>query len=117
MGDPSYPPTDGNACPGDQVPTVLPGASVCAPFCTGEGAMCPDAATGEAVPTCTPFERAGGSGTPCKTHDMCPGEEACGVDGMCIAVAFWACRLLCQGGELCPDDMTCTSIATCGYPD
>ena len=116
-GDPSYPPLEGGACPGGEVPTQLPGGSLCAPFCTGDAAMCPDAATGDAVPTCTPFERDGsGSGDPCETHDTCPMGEACGIDGTCIAVAFWACQLRCDGGEVCPDAMACTSIGACGYP-
>jgi hypothetical protein len=116
-GDPLYPPLQDGMCPGGEVPTMLPGGSVCAPFCDGEGAQCPAAATGDAVGTCTPFERdGGGSGDPCETHDMCPREEACGIEGTCIAVAFWACRLLCDGGQTCPDAMQCTSIGTCGYP-
>src|SRR5688572_29634025 len=44
VGDPSYPPVDGGACPGDQVPTQLPGGSICEPFCRGDGGRCPAAA-------------------------------------------------------------------------
>jgi len=114
-GDPSYPAPDGSgACPAQTAPIELPGASVCAPFCAGAGAMCPPPASGDAVPECTPFEQPGGSGTPCTDHPDCTGGEACGPDGTCIAVAFWACRLTCEGGETCSDGMTCTGGA-CGY--
>ena len=115
-GDPAYPPVEGGACPGDAAPTQLPGGSICAPFCRGDGAKCPAAATGDAAATCTPFERDGGSGDPCETHATCPRGEACGLEDTCVAVAFWACQLVCDGGQTCPDDMTCTTIGACGYP-
>jgi hypothetical protein len=114
--DPSYPaPDDGGACPNETAPIQFPGASVCAPFCAGADAPCPAAASGDAVPTCTPFADEGGSATPCRTHDDCPGEEACDPTGTCVAVAFWGCRLVCDGGETCSDGMTCAAGA-CGYP-
>jgi hypothetical protein len=114
--DPSYPAPDGSgACPNETAPIQFPGASVCAPFCAGADAACPPAASGDAVPTCTPFADEGGSGTPCRTHDECPGEEACDPAGTCVAVAFWACRLVCDAGETCSDGMTCAAGA-CGYP-
>jgi len=114
-GDPAYPPTDGGACPPGTAPIQLPGASMCGPFCEGAEAECPPPASGDAVPTCTPFEEKGGSGTPCRMHDECPEGEACDTDGTCVAVAFWACRLVCDAGQTCSDDMTCAAGA-CGYP-
>jgi hypothetical protein len=114
--DPSYPPVgpDGG-CP-NGASLMLPGASVCAPFCAGPDAACPDAASGTATPTCTPFEMADGSAAPCRDHDECPDDEACSVSGTCIAVAFWGCRLLCDAGAACPDPMICTTVGACGYP-
>jgi hypothetical protein len=114
--DPSYPaPDDGGACPNETAPIQFPGASVCAPFCAGADAACPPGVSGDAVPTCTPFADEVGSGTPCRTHDDCRGEEACDPTGTCVAVAFWACRLVCDAGETCSDGMTCAAGA-CGYP-
>jgi hypothetical protein len=114
--DPSYPPpNDAGVCPNDTVPIELPGASVCGPFCAGADAACPAPSGGDAEPTCTPFADEGGSGTPCRTHDECPENEACAPDGTCVAVAFWACRLLCDAGQTCSDGMTCAGDA-CGYP-
>lgn len=113
--DPSYPPVGpGGTCP-NGASLMLPGASVCAPFCTGPDATCPDAASGAATPTCTPFEMEGGSGARCRDHDGCPDDEACSVSGTCIAVAFWGCRLLCDA-TACPDPMICTAVGACGYP-
>jgi hypothetical protein len=113
--DPSYPRPDGGTCPDDTVPIALPGANVCGPFCAGADAACPDPSSGDATPVCTPFADEGGSGTPCVDHGDCDGGEACGADDTCVAVAFWACRLECAGGETCSDGMTCTQDA-CGYP-
>ena len=116
MGDPTYPiPTGGN-CPDNTVNVTLPGAEVCAPFCNGEGDACPAAATGDATSTCTPFAQAGGSEDPCEDSSTCPMGEACSVEGTCVSVAFWACRLLCDAGETCPDTMTCAGGLSCGYP-
>jgi hypothetical protein len=114
--DPSYPaPDDGGACPPDHAPIELGGGSLCAPFCAGADAACPAPSSGDAIATCTPFEDRGGSGTACATHDDCPDDEACGTAGTCVAVAFWACRLECAGGQTCSDGMTCITDA-CGYP-
>jgi hypothetical protein len=114
--DPSYPPVGpGGTCP-EGASVMLPGASVCAPFCAGARAACPEAATGTAVPTCTPFEMEGGSGTPCRDHDDCPEDEACGVGSTCMGVSFWGCRLECEAGAQCPDAMICSSVGACGYP-
>jgi hypothetical protein len=113
--DPSYPPVGGDGTCPDGASLMLPGASVCAPFCAGPDAACPDAATGTATATCTPFEMDGGSGTPCRAHEDCPDAEACSVADTCIAVAFWGCRLLCDAAE-CPDAMICSSVGACGYP-
>lgn len=116
MGDPTYPiPTAGN-CPDNTVNVTLPGAEVCAPFCNGEGDACPAAASGDATPTCTPFAQAGGSEDPCDDSSTCPMGEACSVEGTCVSVAFWACRLLCDAGETCPDTMMCAGGLSCGYP-
>jgi hypothetical protein len=115
--DPEYPAPDGTGmCPEGTADLDLAGATACAPFCAGADAPCPTAATGSATPECTPFEMPGGSGDPCETHDECSGEEACGVNGTCVAVAFWGCRLLCDAGELCPDAMICSGVGACGYP-
>ena len=115
--DPEYPaPDDAGMCPEGTAMLDLAGATACAPFCAGADAPCPAAATGTATPECTPFEMPGGSGDPCKTHDECTGGEACGVDGTCVAVAFWGCRLICDAGETCPDPMTCSGVGACGYP-
>lgn len=116
VGDPEYPQPQDMNCAGGLAPLTLPGGSVCAPFCTGEGDACPSAATGDAMASCTPFEERGGSGTPCRDSDGCLGDEACGLDGTCIAVAFWACRLLCDAGQTCPDSMSCGAIGSCAYP-
>lgn len=113
--DPEYPAPDGGACPDDFAPIELPGGSVCAPFCVGADAPCPAPASGDAAPVCTPFEGKGGSGLPCTTHDDCTDAEACGVMDTCVAVAFWACRLECDGGQTCSDGMTCAGDA-CAYP-
>lgn len=114
--DPSYPPpNDAGACPDGTVPIELPGVSICGPFCAGPEAACPAPSSGDAEPTCTPFADEGGSGMPCRTHDECPDDEACAPDGTCVAVAFWACRLLCDAGQSCGDGMTCAAGA-CGYP-
>jgi hypothetical protein len=114
--DPSYPqPDDAGSCPNGTAPILLPGASVCGPFCEGPDAPCPAGSSGDAMPVCTPFDEKGGSGTPCRTHDDCPDGEACDPDGTCVAVAFWACRLLCDAGQACSDGMTCAAGA-CGYP-
>ncbi|MEM6989742.1 MAG: hypothetical protein AAF721_04575 [Myxococcota bacterium] len=114
--DPVYPRPVGMMCDGGQAPLTLPGGSVCAPFCTGEADACPAGGSGDATPSCTPFEEPGGSGMACRDSSTCPGDEACGFEGTCVTVAFWACRLLCDGGETCPDGMTCTAIGSCGYP-
>jgi hypothetical protein len=114
--DPSYPQPDGaGSCPNGTAPILLPGASVCGPFCEGPDAPCPAGSSGDAMPVCTPFDEKGGSGTPCRTHDDCPDGEACDPDDTCVAVAFWACRLLCDAGQACSDGMTCAAGA-CGYP-
>lgn len=113
--DPNYPPTDAGACPPNFAPIVLPGGSVCAPFCAGADAPCPDPAAGDALPVCTPFETEGGSGGPCTTHDDCPDDEACGTRSTCVAVAFWGCRLECPDAQTCSDGMTC-SAGACAYP-
>lgn len=113
--DPNYPPTEGGTCPGDFAPIELPGGNVCAPFCEGDGAVCPDPASGDALPVCTPFETKGGSGDPCEMHEECPDGEACGAQSTCVAVAFWGCRLECADGQVCSDGMTCSDGA-CAYP-
>jgi hypothetical protein len=113
--DPSYPSPGAGGCPGGTADVALPGAAACAPFCDGAGAMCPAPASGDAVATCTPFEMPGGSGTACAGDGECVAPEVCGLDGACISVAFWGCRLLCDGGQTCPDAMTCTSVGACGY--
>jgi len=115
MGDPTYPTPTAGECPDNTVNVTLPGAEVCAPFCTGEGDACPAAATGDATPVCTPFAQAGGSEDPCDDSSTCPMGEACSVEGTCVAVAFWACRLLCDQGETCPDTMMCAGALSCGY--
>lgn len=114
-GDPSYPAPDGGVCPDQTAPITLPGGSVCAPFCAGADAPCPAPASGDATPECTPFADEGGSGTPCTDHGDCSGGEACGADGVCVAVAFWGCRLQCEGKTTCSDGMTCAGGA-CAYP-
>ena len=116
VGDPMYPMPAGGMCPDDTVNVTLPGAEVCAPFCTGEGAACPAAATGNGTPICTPFAQRGGSEDPCDDSSTCPEDEACSVEGICVSVAFWACRLLCDQGEACPDGMMCAGALSCGYP-
>lgn len=115
-GDPIYPPPDGGSCPNGTVPVVLPGASLCSPFCAAVDDPCPMAATGDAPAQCIPFAGMGGSGDPCDDVTPCPMGEACGDDGTCFTVAFWACQLLCDAGQICPDDMSCSGIGTCGYP-
>lgn len=114
-GDPSYPEPQGGVCPDGAYPVTLPGASVCAPACAGADAACPAAASGDAEPTCTPFAQPGGSETPCTEHGDCTGGEACDPSGICVAVAFWGCRLVCSDGAMCPDGLTCATDA-CGYP-
>lgn len=113
--DPSYPAPEGGVCPDQTAPIMLPGGSVCAPFCAGADAPCPAPASGDAVPECTPFAGKGGSGLPCTDDGDCTDAEACGTDDTCIAVAFWGCRLLCDGTTTCSDGMTCAGDA-CAYP-
>lgn len=113
-GDPEYPPPVSGDCPVDTLPVMLPGASICAPFCGGPDDACPAAATGDATPQCTPFAGAGGSGNACSGDDECPDGELCD-DEACVTIAFYACQLRCDMGETCPDAMTCSGIATCGY--
>lgn len=114
--DPSYPaPDDGGMCPDNTAPITLPGGAVCSPFCAGADAPCPAPASGDAMGVCTPFEQAGGSGTPCTVHGDCPDTEACGPAGTCIAVAFWGCRLQCDDMTTCSDAMICAGDA-CAYP-
>jgi len=114
-GDPAYPPPDGGECPDGFLPVTLPGAEICAPFCGGPDDACPTAATGDAMPQCTPFAGPGGSGDACDDATTCPDGETCN-DGACAQIAFFACQLLCGMGETCPDGMECSGIATCGYP-
>lgn len=114
--DPVYPQPDGGACPGNTFPVTLPQSEICAPACTGRGDACPAAATGDAPAQCTPFLSNGGSGDPCDEVTPCGAGEACDAGGMCVEVAFWACQLVCAGGESCPDGMVCNGIQTCGYP-
>jgi hypothetical protein len=114
-GDPSYP-EPGTAGCRDGAVLDLQGVAVCAPFCPGPGGACPAPGSGDATPVCTPFEMEGGSGTACRDDGDCSGDEACGVGGTCIAVAFWGCRLSCAAGETCPDAMTCAAPGSCGYP-
>lgn len=115
-GDPTYPPPDAGTCPNGTVPVMLPGVSICAPFCASADDPCPMAATGDAPAQCIPFAGMGGSGDPCDDVTPCPRGEACDDDGTCFSVAFWACQLLCDAGQICPDDMSCSGIGTCGYP-
>ncbi|MCA9707245.1 MAG: hypothetical protein KDK70_15440 [Myxococcales bacterium] len=114
--DPSYPMPDGGNCSGGTAPVMLPGAEICAPFCTGRADACPAAASGDAPPVCTPFLGNGGSGDPCDEMTPCAMGEACSPEGTCGDVAFWACQLACTDGETCPDGMICSGIGTCGYP-
>jgi len=115
-GDPSYPAPDaGGLCPANTAPIALPGGSVCAPFCAGAQAPCPAAASGDAIAECTPFADDGGSGTPCTEQGDCTEGEACGTEGTCVAVAFWGCRLQCDGSTVCSDAMVCAGDA-CAYP-
>ncbi|MBL4686620.1 MAG: hypothetical protein JKY37_18635, partial [Nannocystaceae bacterium] len=113
--DPNYPPTDGGTCGGETAPVMLPDASLCAPFCTGEGDACPSAASGDAPAQCTPFLNMSGSGDPCDDQTPCTDPELCGPEETCGEVAFWACQLACGSGEVCPDGMHCSAIGTCGY--
>jgi len=115
VADPSYPPIDGGMCEGGTAPVMLPDASLCAPFCTGRADTCRDAASGDAPAQCTPFLDMQGSGDPCDAKTPCTAPEECGTEGTCGEVAFWACQLVCGGGEACPDGMHCSSIGTCGY--
>jgi len=114
--DPAYPMPDGGTCDGGTAPVVLPGAEVCSPFCSGTGDPCPAASSGDAPAECTPFLGDGGSGDPCSEDMPCSGTEACGMDGTCGEVAFWACQLVCIDGQACPEGMTCAGFGTCGYP-
>lgn len=114
-GDPTYPLPDAGGCPDGTLEVALPNASICAPFCGGPDDVCPPAASGEASPACVPFAGPGGSGDPCDEVTQCSAGETC-QDGTCSEVAFHACQLLCDMGQLCPDDMVCSGIATCGYP-
>ncbi len=114
--DPEYPMPDGGTCGGGTAPVVLPGAEVCSPFCSGSEDPCPAASSGDAPAECTPFLGDGGSGDPCGDGMPCAGAEACGMDGTCGEVAFWACQLICGDGQACPDGMVCSGIGTCGYP-
>lgn len=113
--DPAYPAPDAGTCPDGTLPVTLPGAEICAPFCGGPDDACPPAATGEALPLCTPFAGAGGSGTACDDATPCPDGETCS-EGNCFEIAFFACQLSCAMDEACPDGMACSGIATCGYP-
>lgn len=113
--DPTYPAPDAGACPDGTLPVTLPGAEICAPFCGGPDDVCPPAATGEALPQCTPFAGNGGSGDPCDDATPCPDGETC-TEGACVTIAFFACQLSCAMDETCPDGMACSGIATCGYP-
>ena len=115
-GDPQYPPPGAaGVCPEGTAMLDLAGATACAPFCAGADAACPTAATGTAMPECTPFEMPGGSGDPCTTHGDCSGGEACGTNDTCVAVAFWGCRLLCQSDDECAVGMICGGAGVCGY--
>ena len=112
--DPNYPRPDGGSCEGDAVPVALPGAEVCAPFCSGPEEPCPAGETGDAPGVCTPFMGDGGSGDACDDMTPCPMNEVCDA-GTCVDVAFWACQLVCDMGQTCPDSMSCSGFGTCGY--
>ena len=84
-------------------------------MCTGADDACRMPATGDAVPQCTPFLGAGGSGDPCDAMTPCGAPEVCGPEGSCGEVAFWACQLACDAGQSCPDGMSCSGFGTCGY--
>jgi hypothetical protein len=94
---------------------TFPGGEICGPFCMGRDDTCPAGESGTATSECVPFEQPGGSGTMCTADGDCTGMEACGVEGTCVSVAFWGCRLSCANGETCPDAMQCSG-ELCGYP-
>lgn len=113
-GDPTYPAPDAGTCPDGTLPVMLPGATLCEPFCGGPDDACPPAATGDATPVCTPFAGDMGSGDACDDATPCSDGETC-TDGACVEIAFYACQLSCDMDETCPDGMECTGVA-CGYP-
>lgn len=105
-----------DGCDGASAPITLGNGELCAPFCAGEGAACPDEGLGDATSSCEPFVDSNqGSGDDCSMGQACPLGEGC--DGAaCHSIVFWSCLIECGAGGSCPAPMICTGQNRCAYP-